>query len=535
MKFAANLSIKSRLYCGTLFCLSMLLLVGGTGFYALEQTRSTVEDVFATRVQTLTDISELRTNLGSLQLAEKNTIINAENSDIAIEMLDRWDTTLASIKERAQMLLLLQPESSDYAQKLNAVHVSLQRYGEDVMPVLDLVRRGMVSPAEGAEQSEYVRTAIHDADALLGAAVMQAQSELELGRSQMAVQATQMRWLIALVVLCSILVMLPVTVLSVRTIMRSLQMARDMACRVAAGDLSQDIAPLNRDEVGQLVLAMGAMQDALRALVAQVQDAAGQVSTASAEIASGNHHLSERTEDTASYLQTTAGAMQALGQGVQYNAQSSATAHQQAQATTQVAQHGQQVATEVVQTMEQIAHSSERIAQITGVIDGIAFQTNILALNAAVEAARAGEQGRGFAVVANEVRSLAGRSADAAREIKQLILTSSQCIKSGKALVGQAGSNMQDIVSSVHKVAQVIAELTESATQQQHQIADVLNSVNELEQMTQQNAALVEESSAASASLHEQASVLDTAIQQFAMPGGHTVAVKLAEPERSAG
>ena len=370
MNFVANLSIKRRLYCGTLFCLAMLAAIGGAGFYALEQTHHTVEEVFATRVQTLTDISELRTNLGSLQIAEKNTIVNADSSDRAEEMLGRWQTTLASIKERAQMLGMLQPDTSDYAQKLGVVHTSLERYGNDLSPLLEQVRQGLVSPAEGAEQAEFVRSAIHDADALLSAAVMQAQAELDTARQQITAQAEQMKRLMAAVVLIAVLVMLPVTVVSVRTIMRSLTMARDMAQRVAAGDLSQDIVALNRDEVGQLVTAMAAMQAALRSLVAQVQAASGQVSTASAEIATGNHHLSERTEDTASHLQTTTGAMEELGQGVQHNAQASETAHQHAQAATSVAQRGRQVTAEVVQTMAQIAQSSERIAHITGVIDG---------------------------------------------------------------------------------------------------------------------------------------------------------------------
>jgi methyl-accepting chemotaxis protein len=535
MNFVANLSIKRRLYCGTLFCLAMLAAIGGAGFYALEQTHHTVEEVFATRVQTLTDISELRTNLGSLQIAEKNTIVNADSSDRAEEMLGRWQTTLASIKERAQMLGMLQPETSDYAQKLGVVHTSLERYGNDLSPLLEQVRQGLVSPAEGAEQAEFVRSAIHDADALLSAAVMQAQAELDTARQQITAQAEQMKRLMVAVVLIAVLVMLPVTVVSVRTIMRSLTMARDMAQRVAAGDLSQDIVALNRDEVGQLVTAMAAMQAALRSLVAQVQAASGQVSTASAEIATGNHHLSERTEGTASHLQTTTGAMEELGQGVQHNAQASETAHQHAQAATSVAQRGRQVTTEVVQTMSQIAQSSERIAHITGVIDGIAFQTNILALNAAVEAARAGEQGRGFAVVANEVRALAGRSAEAAREIKALITASTQCVDSGTNLVKQAGSTMDDIVGSVHRVAQVIAEISEAAHTQHRQIAEVMRSVDELEQMTQQNAALVEQSSAASASLRDQAGVLDQAVRQFTLPGGAPLAEQeLLESEQPA-
>ena len=528
MKFVTNLSIKSRLYCGTLFCLGMQVTIGAAGVYALEQTRTTVEDVFATRVQTLTDISELRTSLGNLQITEKNTIVNADNSDMAAEMFGHWETTLNSVKERAQMLWMLQAEASDYAQKLNVVHTSLERYGQDLTPLLDEVRRGLLSPADGAQQAEFVRTSIHDADALLSAAVMQAQSELDQARALIAQQAMHMKILMLAVVIAGILTMLPITIFSTRTIMRSLKIARDMAQRVAAGDLSQDITPTNRDEVGQLVMSMAEMQKSLRSLVAQVQSAASQVSTASAEIASGNHHLSERTEGTATHLQTTSGAMEELGHGVLHNAESSDMAQKQAQAATDVAQRGKQVTAEVVHTMGQIAQSADRIAQITGVIDGIAFQTNILALNAAVEAARAGEQGRGFAVVANEVRSLAGRSADAAREIKALITASTECVNSGTTLVQQAGRTMDDIVGSVDRVSKVIAEISEAAQIQHRQIANVMRSVDELEQMTQQNAALVEQSSAASASLHDQASVLEQAVQQFSMPDLTPLATQMA-------
>ncbi len=517
MKIVANLSIKSRLYCGTLFCLAMLLVIGAAGFYALQQTRSTVEAVFATRVQTLTAISELRTSLGELQLAEKNIIANADYSDRAQEMFALWEGMRTSVEEATAHLLRQQPEDSDYAQKLGVTLTSLQRYGEDTLPVLEEVKRGMLSPAEGAEQVELVRSGIHDADALLRATVMQAQSELDAGRAQIATQASQMHQLIAAVLICAMLVMLPVTFFSVRAIMQSLQMARDMAQRVAAGDLSQDIIPMHRDEVGQLVQAMADMQASLRSLVNQVQEAASHVSSASGEIAGGNRYLSERTEGAATHLQATTAAMAELEHGLQHNAHASQLAQQQSHEACSVALQGKQVASNVVHTMAQIAQNSERITQITSVIDGIAFQTNILALNAAVEAARAGEQGRGFAVVANEVRALAARSADAAREIKALISDASSCVASGASLVKQAGSTMDAIVHSIEQVTQVVSEISSAASMQQLQIDKVLRAVNELEQMTQQNAALVEQSSAASVSLRDQAHTLELAIGQFSI------------------
>ena len=529
MQRVANMSIKSRLYCGTLFCLSLLLTIGSAGFYALERTRTTVEDVFATRVETLTSISELRTQLGALQLHEKNTVANADTTAIAKEMFGHWQSTLQQTQAQSAALQRLQTADSSYAQKLEIVTVSLQRYAEDMMPLMQELKQSLISPGEGAQQSEFVRSAINDADALLSATLMQAQADLEQARTDIAQQAWQMKMLMLGVMLAGLLTMLPITIFSVRTIMRSLHAARAMAQRVAAGDLSQDIAPTNRDEVGQLVQAMAEMQHALRSLVAQVQSASSQVSVASAEIAAGNAHLSQRTEGTSSHLHSTFSAMEALSTSVQRNVQSSDSAHEQAKTASEIAQRGHEVTTQVVQTMSQIADSSERIAHITGVIDSIAFQTNILALNAAVEAARAGEQGRGFAVVANEVRSLAARSAEAAREIKALIAASSSSVDTGAALVQQAGSTMEDIVGSVNTVAQVIAEVNESARQQHTQITQVLQAVDELEQMSQQNAALVEQSSAASASLRDQAHMLDIAAQQFAMPASLLATTALAD------
>ena len=268
---------------------------------------------------------------------------------------------------------------------------------------------------------------------------------------------------------------------------------------------------------GSLVEGLGRMVQAMRATVAQVHSSSDSISTASAEIATGNHDLSVRTEETASQLQQAASSMMQLTGTVNQSADSARQANQLAASAAEVAQRGGHVISEVVSTMEQINDSSKKIADIIGVIDGIAFQTNILALNAAVEAARAGEQGRGFAVVASEVRSLAQRSAAAAKEIKGLIGSSVERVDQGSRLVGNAGSTMREIVASVQRVSDIINEITAASTEQSDGIVQINKAVAQLDQMTQQNAALVEESAAAAESLKDQAASLSHAVSTFKM------------------
>ncbi len=268
---------------------------------------------------------------------------------------------------------------------------------------------------------------------------------------------------------------------------------------------------------GSLVEGLGRMVQAMRATVAQVHSSSDSISTASAEIATGNHDLSIRTEETASQLQQAASSMMQLTGTVNQSADSARQANQLAASAAEVAQRGGQVIAEVVSTMDQINDSSKKIADIIGVIDGIAFQTNILALNAAVEAARAGEQGRGFAVVASEVRSLAQRSAGAAKEIKGLIGSSVDRVDAGSRLVGNAGSTMREIVASVQRVSDIINEITAASSEQSDGIGQINKAVAQLDQMTQQNAALVEQSAAAAESLKEQAASLSHAVSTFKM------------------
>ena len=296
------------------------------------------------------------------------------------------------------------------------------------------------------------------------------------------------------------------------------------AARVAEGRLDVQATSTDKDEVGDLLRALGSMVDKLRASIQTVQHATESIGTASAEIAIGNQDLSARTEQTASNLQQAASSMEQLTGTVKQSADSARQANQLASSAAEVAARGGVVVSQVVATMDDINSSSKKIADIIGVIDGIAFQTNILALNAAVEAARAGEQGRGFAVVASEVRSLAQRSAEAAKEIKGLISASVEKVEGGSKLVADAGRTMAEIVGSVQRVSNIIGEITAAAAEQSEGIGAVNASVNQLDQMTQQNAALVEQSAAAAESLKEQAARLSDVVGMFKLSGNHSVA-----------
>ncbi len=299
------------------------------------------------------------------------------------------------------------------------------------------------------------------------------------------------------------------------SIQRPLEQANGLAERIAGGDLSMQESVTRGDEFGDLLRSLYAMSSALGRMVHQVRQSTDSIAIASAEIATGNHDLSARTEQTSSNLQETAAAMEQFTSTIQQSAGSAQQASSLAAGATGVARRGGEVVNQVVATMEDINHSSKKIADIIGVIDGIAFQTNILALNAAVEAARAGEQGRGFAVVASEVRSLAQRSAEAAKEIKLLISASVEKVETGSRLVSDAGTTMTDIVQSVQRVTDMIGEITAASSEQSAGVSQVNKAISNLDQMTQQNAALVEESAAAAQSLREQADHLAREVSMF--------------------
>ncbi|MGJ7520454.1 methyl-accepting chemotaxis protein [Variovorax sp. LT1P1] len=302
-------------------------------------------------------------------------------------------------------------------------------------------------------------------------------------------------------------------------IVRPMRGAVDLAEKVASGDLSSHLAAGSRDEVGQLMTALKGMNDSLAKVVGEVRHGTDTIATASSEIASGNQDLSSRTEEQASSLEQTAASMEELTSTVKQNADNARQANQLAASASEVAVRGGAAVSQVVDTMSAINTSSKKIVDIIAVIDGIAFQTNILALNAAVEAARAGEQGRGFAVVASEVRSLAQRSAAAAKEIKGLIDDSVSKVEAGSHQVAEAGRTMEEIVASVRRVTDIMGEISSASHEQTQGIEQINQAITQMDQVTQQNAALVEEAAAAAASLQEQAGSLSQVVGVFHLAG----------------
>jgi methyl-accepting chemotaxis protein len=373
---------------------------------------------------------------------------------------------------------------------------------------------------------EFLPTSVAYVDALKGFVKVQ-----EVQRDEAKAEARQAQHHAALLGLSSAAVVLVIGIvlasLLVRSITRPLDRAVAVAGAIAGGDLTQRIHATRKDEFGQLLQALSQMVGKLHGVVTEVRRGVDSVSTASSEIAHGNQDLSSRTEQTASNLEETAASMEELTSTVSQSSDTAQQANQLAAGAAKAAAYGGEVVGQVVVSMQQISDSSRKIADIIGVIDGIAFQTNILALNAAVEAARAGEQGRGFAVVAGEVRNLAQRSAQAAKEIKTLIGASVETVEKGSAQVSQAGQAMGDIVGGVRRMTDLIAEIAAAANEQRDGIGQVNQAVTNLDQMTQQNAALVEESTAAAASMRDQAQKLAEVVSMFNLG---TVAAAQAAP-----
>jgi len=416
---------------------------------------------------------------------------------------------------------------TDLERRLESIDKAQGAFEQLVREVIRRVNGG--SPAEARQMIDEVGRAKAKAEREI------AEFEATVGKiTEANVKAAQEGTRARIAVMASLvaLALLAVVALGVfitRGLLRQLRQANEAANAVAEGDLARTVRAEGTDEVATLLQAMAKMQANLAGVVAGVRANAESVASASAQISQGNHDLSQRTEEQASALQQTAATMEELGTTVRQNADNAQQANQLAQAASGVAVKGGEVVSQVVETMKGISDSSRRIADIIGTIDGIAFQTNILALNAAVEAARAGEQGRGFAVVAGEVRTLAQRSAEAAREIKSLIGASVERVEQGSALVDQAGRTMDEVVASIRRVSDIVGEISAASVEQSSGVGQVGDAVSQMDQATQQNAALVEESAAAAESLKAQAGGLVQAVSVFKLaPGAQAPAASVA-------
>lgn len=365
-----------------------------------------------------------------------------------------------------------------------------------------------------------------------------AQAQFTAGIDRSADNVNRVLWTVIAAGVIVTLVLGIVSYFIIRTVWEQLggepEYAQEIASAVASGNLTMQI-DVERGDTSSLLAALSEMQTRLQNMVSEIKTSAETIKVASAEIAMGNTDLSSRTESQASSLEETSSSMETMTETVRQNADNARQANKMVQTASEVAVKGGEVVSQVVTTMDEINQSSKKIVDIISVIDGIAFQTNILALNAAVEAARAGEQGRGFAVVASEVRSLAQRSAAAAKEIKTLIGDSVDKVRTGSTLVDQAGHTMEEIVASVRRVSDIMSEITAASQEQSTGIQEIGSAINQMDEMTQQNAALVEEAAAAAESLEEQADLLTKALNVFKLnPAyGTTKAVKHPQQSRS--
>ena len=507
-------SIRLRMNGAIAMVLTLLLLVGGVGLWGLaEVTNGSARFVATTHADTVA-LGDLRTAMGKVRRYEKDLLINYDSAEQQAVYRPQWRAAVDQVQAKTRQLVANgTPEEAAVARQIDEL---LKAYVEQAAPVFKAVEIGGFNDAPVANKAiATAKRQAHAAEQKVDelAALLEAQTRASLVRQQAAAQSARAVFAGALAL--ALLLVAPMTLLNSHSITAPMLQARELALAIADGDLTRPVPTEGRDEAADLLRALAHMQGALRRLVGEVREASGSIQLAANEVASGNADLSGRTERTAGSLQQTASSMQQLTHSVQHSADSARHASTLAASASSVAERGGSVVAEVVSTMGEINAASHRIADIIGTIDGIAFQTNILALNAAVEAARAGEQGRGFAVVAGEVRSLAQRSAEAAREIKTLIGASVDKVDNGARLVRDAGSTMGDIVASVQRVTDTIRAITTAASEQSEGIGQVNGAVNALDAMTQQNAALVEQSAAAAESLKGQASRLHAVVARF--------------------
>jgi len=522
----SSLKVKTKLWAGFGLMALIVIAVSAEALHQLDQSSTRVETYLHGVAARERLVIAVQSAAKSRAIAARNLVLVTTPQDRAMELdavtksHEEVKQSLSRLKEHLTGAQDATPQDKALFDKLSGVE---EQYGKVALAIVGLVNEGKRDDAI-AKMNTECRPLLA---ALLTATgeFIRYEDERSAGETQAASElfATDRTLLIVTAVLSTAMAGLLGWLIS-RAVTAPLNRAIRVAQSVADGDLREEIQVSGRDELSQLLTALKAMSGNLSAMVSNVRQAADGIATASTQIASGNHDLSSRTESQASALQQTASSMAQMTETVQVNAESSRKATGLADAAAQVAGQGGEVVHRVISTMEAITGSSKRIGDIIGVIDGIAFQTNILALNAAVEAARAGEQGRGFAVVASEVRALAQRSAQAAKEIKVLISNSVEKVDAGGALVQEAGRTMDSVLNQVRKVTDLMGEINASTEQQSQGIVQVNEAVAAIDRGTQQNAALVEESAAATESLRQQAVALTEAISRFKVRGGLSAA-----------
>ena len=512
-------TIRTRMLGAIAVVIVLLGVLGGAGMLGMFRIQQMSQDFLGDAYAKSGYMAQLRMELGGIRISEREMVIQYERPEEVRKAHDQWVGFID--KSQATLSRFVSGRNAQDDALIQGIAARIDNYRKAFEPVARQLEAGGYDSATTANRmSTKALAEVAEADKLLAQldALLKHQSDV-LATAERSV-AAQTRWLFIAALLLALLVVVPLTLLNMQSICRPLERARQMALTIAGGDLSTRQAVTGHDELSELQRALMQMQESLSSMVMQVRDASGNIATASQEIATGNQDLSARTEQTASNLQETVASLAQLTANVQQTASSSQMANQLAASASSTAVQGGQIVGQAVNSMQEISASSRKIGDIIGLIDSIAFQTNILALNAAVEAARAGEQGRGFAVVAGEVRSLAQRSAQAANEIKSLISTSVQTVDVGAKQVNGAGKAMQDTVDSAKRVGDIIGEITAASAEQSMGIGQVNQAVGDIDRMTQQNAALVEESAAAAESLREQAARLAQLVSQFKLGEG---------------
>jgi methyl-accepting chemotaxis protein len=518
----ANLKISKRLALGFGILCALLVLIVGLSITMLGRIKQGTDEIAHNRMPTTSAANSVLVEINDIAIALRNMMLTHDAADRQKQMDEIVSSGRAgkAFFEKLQSSIK-EPKGQELLRQMGAAH---DKYLNSQQELLKLINAGADEEAKA-----YLIAELRPALRALKSAVAEQvalQRELTAAASASAAQTYSDTLLLMFGIGAAALALAAVvgwriTVSITRPVARALEVANT----VAGGDLTSRINVTGRDEMGQLLQALKSMNENLARTVGTVRGGTETIATASAQVAAGSQDLSVRTEQQASSLEETASSMEELTATVKQNADNARQANVLAEVASNVAARGGDVIGQVVGTMGEINSSASKIADIIGVIDGIAFQTNILALNAAVEAARAGEQGRGFAVVATEVRNLAQRSAAAAKEIKTLIGDSTQKVQAGSKLVSEAGSTMHEIVESVKRVTDIMAEITSASQEQTAGIEQINQAIAQMDEVTQQNAALVEETAAASESMQDQAAKLAQAVAVFRVDLAHAAPV----------